>query len=79
MTKSVMESEIVLARFEEIVPSVNIGGYCLEDLELEVHIAFEIIGYLPKNLQKSVESAFESMDGKGALYRLCYHAWRCDE
>ena len=79
MTKSVMESEMVLSRFEEIVPPVYIDGYCLDDLKLEVHVAFQIIGYTPKNLEKSVKSAFESMDGKGALYRLCYHAWRCDE
>ncbi len=77
VSKDTVESEIILARFEEICPSMNIEN--IDDLESEVNVGFKIIGYSPNNLSKSVQSAFEKMNGTGELYRLCYNAWRLDD
>ena len=77
--KSIHESEIVLARFEEVCPSQNIDDMTAKDIEESVRIAFRIIGYMPRNFQKAVDEAVKKMDGKGELFRLCYNAWRLDE
>ena len=79
MVKSTHESEIVLARFEDICPDKNIGSMFLEDIEDDVHTAFEIIGYKPKNFQKCVDKAIAKLNRDGKLYQACYHAWRLDD
>jgi len=77
--KPVHESEIVLARFEEVCPSTRIEHMFLDDIMESVHIAFEIIGYKPRKFQLCVDKALAKMNRTGELYRLCYNAWRLDE
>lgn len=77
--KSTHESEIVLARFEEVCPSQDITDMTAKDINESVNVAFKIIGYVPRNFQKAVDDAMDKMNGKGELFRLCYNAWRLDE
>lgn len=79
MSKSVHESEIVLARFEDVCPDQSIDSMFLKDIEDDVRVAFEIIGYNPKNFQKCVDKAINKLGRKGKLYQVCYHAWRLDD
>ena len=79
MSKSVHESEIVLARFEDVCPDQSIDNMSLKGLEDDVRVAFEIIGYQPHNLQKSVAKAVDKLNNTGKLYQVCYHAWRLDD
>lgn len=79
MSKDVHESEIVLARMEQVCPSAYIEHMYLEDIRQSVKIAFEIIGYKPHNLVKCTDKALGKMNNKGELYRLCYNAWRLDD
>lgn len=77
--KSTHESEIVLARFEDVCPPMDIKDKDIKNLVHEVMIGFRIIGYLPKDVEKATKLAVEKMSHKGELYRLCYNAWRLDE
>ena len=77
--KDVHESEIVLARFEDVCPDKKIDKMSLKAIEDDVHVAFSIIGYHPVNLHKSVEKAIDKMNNTGKLYSVCYNAWRLDE
>lgn len=79
MSKDVYESEIVLRRFEDVCPDQSIDSMCLKGLEDDVRVAFEIIGYHPHNLQKSVQRAVDKLNNTGKLYQVCYHAWRLDD
>lgn len=76
--KSTHESEIVLARMEDICPSSMIDDVDIDLLEKSVKVAFEIIGYKPNDIRVATEKAVEKMGHKGELYRLCYNAWRMD-
>lgn len=77
--KPAYESEIILARFEEVCPDIRIDSMSLEEIEESVKIAFEIIGYKPRHFQKAVDKATARLNRRGELFRLCYHAWRLDE
>ena len=79
MSKDCVESEIILARMEEICPNELIDNKSVDELMKDVNVSFKIIGYTPANLQKSTEMALDKMSHKGELYRLCYNAWRLDE
>lgn len=77
--KPTYESEIILARFEDVCPDIRIDSMTLEEMEDSIKIAFEIIGYKPRHFQKAVDKAIVRMNRKGKLFKLCYHAWRLDE
>lgn len=77
--KGTHESEIVLARFEDICPSVNIDNMSMDELEGNLKTGFEIIGYHPTDIPSCCNMAYEKMNGTGELYRFCYNAWRLDD
>jgi len=79
MSKEVIESEIILARMEEICPNELVDDKSFDELMKDVNVSFKIIGYDPSNLEVATKRALDKIGHKGELYRLCYNAWRLDE
>jgi len=79
MSKDCVESEIILARMEEICPNELVVNKSVDELMKDVNVSFKIIGYEPSNLEKATKQALDKIGHKGELYRLCYNAWRLDD
>ena len=74
---SSIHEAIVYGRLEEICPLKNTDTMTLDELIHDSNIAFQIIGYKPKNLEKSVKYVFENCD-LTALYEFIYRVWKYD-
>ena len=79
MSKDTVESEIILARMEEICPNELVDDKSFDELMKDVNVSFKIIGYEPSNLMEATKQALDKIGHKGELYRLCYNAWRLDD
>ena len=69
-------NDIVRERIREITPSENVDEMSISELENSCKIAFEIIGYFPKNLSKAVARASDS--NVHELSDFIYEVWRLD-
>ena len=69
-------NDIVRDRIREVSPDKLVDDMTLSELEHDCHIAFEIIGYEPKNLSKIVRNVYESDIHK--LSDFIYEVWRLD-
>ena len=74
---SSIHEAIVKGRLEEICPFKNTDEMTLDDLVKDCNVAFQIIGYKPKNLEKSVRFVFENRD-LTLLYEFVYEVWLND-
>lgn len=69
-------NDIVRDRIREVSPDKLVDDMTLSELEHDCHIAFEIIGYSPRNLSKTVRNVYESDIHK--LSDFIYEVWRLD-
>lgn len=71
-----MDNE-VYNRLKEICPKRNLDDMTLTELLKDTNTAFKIIGYSPKNFDKSVTQVFIEKDHIH-LYDFIYDVWRWD-
>lgn len=69
-------SQIIKDRLKEICPSISLKNS--DDVKQDCHIAFEIIGYDPNDLDKSVEHCLEHSTGDVPLWQFIYRVWEYD-
>lgn len=69
-------NDIVRKRIQEVSPDKLVDDMTLSELEHDCRIAFEIIGYSPKNLSKTVRIVYESDIHK--LSDFIYDVWGLD-
>lgn len=79
MTSKDGMSEIVHNRFKEVCPVECISEKDIIEVKDDVNVGFEIIGYLPKNLDKAFQKAWESCDGETLLSDFIFEVWRLDD
>ena len=72
----VADDEILIHfnRFKEICPPKKVEDMSRDELAHDCGIAFIIIGYQPKNLEKSVDEVLESSESKW-LYEFVFNVW----
>ena len=63
---------MVYNRLKEICPDKDTTIMTFEELVKDCNVAFKIIGYDPKNLEKSVRLFFPNAQGR--QYWLCLHS-----
>ena len=69
-------NDIVRKRIQEVSPDKLVDDMTLSELEHDCRIAFEIIGYNPKNLSKTVKDIYEL--NIHDLSDFIYEVWRFD-
>ena len=74
---SSIHEAIVYGRLEEICPMKNTDTMTFDELVKDCNVAFKIIGYDPKNLEKSVKYVFENCDIP-ILFEFIYEVWLHD-
>ena len=72
-------SRIIYERLREICPDEDISSKSIDDLIMDCHIAFEIIGYEPISLDATVRKVYDKVDKDTRLYNFIYKVWRWDE
>ena len=75
--ESKIHETIVYGRLEEIYPFKNTDNMTIEELVKDCNVAFKIIGYDPKNLEKSVKYVFENCDIP-ILFEFIFEVWKND-
>lgn len=70
-------SQIIKSRLNEVCPSQTVSEMDIIEVEKSCHIAFEIIGYLPKNFTVAFQKTWESFDGE-MLCDFIYKVWEAD-
>lgn len=68
---------IVYGRLEEVCPTKNTENMTFNELVNDCNVAFKIIGYDPKNLEKSVKDVFENYNIP-ILFEFIYQVWLND-
>lgn len=71
-------SRILAMRLEDICPKKYIEDCTLEELINDTNVAFEIIGYSPSNLNKSVEEVYLNARESVPLWEFIYNVWSVD-
>ena len=71
-------SKVVRDRLKEICPDYHLSDVDIDEIESDVKVAFEIIGYEPQNFNDSFHRAWESSDAT-LLWEFVYDIWRLDE
>lgn len=72
-------SEIMKARFRDIVPDRKLQSMSVTDVEKATKVALEIVGYTPKDtLQKSIDKAWGKSTATD-LWEFVYDVWRMDK
>ena len=74
---SSIHSVIVRGRLEEICPIKNTEDMSVNELIHDCRIAFKIIGYNPKNLERVVKDVYLNNDILN-LYEFVFEVWRND-
>lgn len=78
--------EIVRTRFSETIPNSSVEGMDALEFKRACDVAFEVIGYAPKNpqnfTQKSLENFLENFlknpSKNPTLFEAIYEIWRID-
>lgn len=71
-------SRILAMRLEDICPKKYIEDCSLEELIKDTNVAFEIIGYSPADLNKSVEEVYLNARESVPLWKFIYDVWSVD-
>lgn len=71
------KSRILAMRLEDICPKKSIEDCTLDELIKDTNVAFEIIGYSPIDLNKSVEKVYLNCES-GPLWKFIYDVWSVD-
>ena len=72
------KSRILAMRLEEICPKKYIENCTLDELIKDTNVAFEIIGYSPVDLDKSVEEVYLNARESVPLWKFIYDVWSVD-
>ena len=70
-------NDIVRERIREVAPAKLVDDMTLSELEHDCKIAFEIIGYSPKNLSSIVKDVYSNQNIQ-KLSDFIYEVWRFD-
>ena len=65
-------------RLVEIIPPHNLSELELEELQVYCKIAFNVIGYEPKNLENSFDKVFKSSSDFHELSDFIYSVYKED-
>ena len=68
------KSRILAMRLEDICPKKYIEDCTLDELIKDTNVAFEIIGYSPVDLNKSVEEVYLKYESV-PLWKFIYDVW----
>ena len=72
-------SRILAMRLEDICPKKSIEDCTLDELIKDTNVAFEIIGYSPADLNKSVEEVYlNARESAVPLWKFIYDVWSMD-
>ena len=71
------KSRILAMRLEDICPKKSIEDCTLDELIKDTNVAFEIIGYSPVDLNKSVEEVYLKYES-APLWKFIYDVWSVD-
>lgn len=71
-------SRILAMGLEDICPEKYIEDCTLDELIKDTNVAFEIIGYSPSNLNKSVEEVYLNARESVPLWEFIYDVWSVD-
>lgn len=71
------DSVIVRDRLKEVCPVYELKDKDIDDVEVDVRVAFHIIGYNPQNFSESFRKAWETSDAT-LLWEFVYDIWRMD-
>ena len=69
---------IVFDRLREICPDKAVADMSISELKEDCHVAFEIIGYNPIDLDTAVEEVYVNHDIKH-LYEFIFRVWSVDK
>lgn len=73
-----VESVVMKERFRDITPdNIQFGGMSRADVEEAVNIAFQIIGYVPNDMWKCIDKAWNESEAD-ELCEFIYDVWRFD-
>ena len=67
----------VYNRFKEVVPVERLDDLSYDEVKKDCNVAFKIIGYSPKNLDTSIEKAWESSTAL-SLFEFIYDVYEVD-
>lgn len=67
----------VYNRFKDVVPVERLDDLSYDEVKEDINIAFKIIGYSPKNLDKSIEKTWESSTAL-SLFEFVYDVYEVD-
>ena len=70
-------NKIVSDRLRDICPVKNISDMSISEIKEDCNIAFKIIGYNPRNLNRTVEEIYMNEDIE-PLWRFIYRVWEVD-
>ena len=71
-------NKIVSDRLRDICPVKNISDMSISEIKEDCNIAFKIIGYNPRNFNRTVEEIYMNEDIE-PLWRFIYRVWEADE
>ena len=69
--------QVVYDRLAEVVPVENLENLDINEVKNSLKISLKIIGYSPKNLEKSFKDAWENVEAD-SLFEFVYKAWEID-
>ena len=72
------DSVFMRSRFKEITPEEHLENLDVTEVEKACHIAFEIIGYTPRDFNKAFTTAWTS-SGAVELWEFIYDVWEADK
>lgn len=70
-------NDVVRKRIQEVSPDKLVDDMTLSELEHDCKIAFEIIGYSPRNLSSIVKDVYSNQNIQ-KLSDFIYEVWRLD-
>jgi len=70
---------IVKGRLKEVCPNQTINEMDIIEVEKACNVAFKIIGYEVKNLEKSVQKVWETSEGDTCLCDFVFDVWGEDD
>jgi len=71
-------SEVMKSRFHEVVPESQLLTMSAPDVEKAVKIAFEVVGYTPKDSFKKIVDRAWGESTATELWEFVYDVWRLD-
>lgn len=72
-------SEIMMLKFKDVCPKIQLKDMYMVDVEDSVQLAFSKVDYTPsKNLKKSIDKVWANSNREDDLWEFVYNVWRED-